>query len=316
MHIASLIDIISSFVDLFHLRSYHLGVAERRNNKKTTANSSGTGCLLWIAFLIILIGLFLFNRDTIAKTLRDTRFLEHIGRVDEEAKPKEENKPASDTEEPAGPSIEAPTPKVEIKPAPETKNTPEKTTPEKIPPVQDVPKKPEAGLEPKPLPETKPRVSEKPSNKPETKTPTPVEPELKQRLVYYVIVDNSGSIIRTTAKRYIPNSDSPLTDVLAALIAGPSKEEANKAYSTLIPPGTRLLSAIVRGTTAYLNFSEEFQFNSYGIEGYAAQLRQVIWTTTEFPNIKDVQILIEGRRIDYLGFEGVWIGSPLNRDSL
>ena len=51
------------------------------------------------------------------------------------------------------------------------------------------------------------------------------------------------------------------------------------------------------------------------MEGYAGQIRQIVFTITEFPNIKSVQILIEGRRLDYLG-EGVWIGSPLGRESL
>jgi spore germination protein GerM len=107
-----------------------------------------------------------------------------------------------------------------------------------------------------------------------------------------------------------------MMDSLRSLIAGPSTEEERQGLRSLIPPGTRLLPATtVRGNTAYVSFSEDFQYNTFGVEGYAAQLRQVIWTATEFPNIKDVQILIEGRRIDYLG-EGIWIGSPLGRESL
>jgi spore germination protein GerM len=56
-------------------------------------------------------------------------------------------------------------------------------------------------------------------------------------------------------------------------------------------------------------------FNGYGAEGYVAQLRQIVWTATEFPNIHDVQILIEGRRIEFLG-ESIRIGRPISRDSL
>jgi spore germination protein GerM len=106
-----------------------------------------------------------------------------------------------------------------------------------------------------------------------------------------------------------------MTDAIRELIAGPSADEKNQGLISLIPPGTRILSATVRGTTAYISFSEDFQYNSYGVEGYAGQLRQVIFTATEFSNVNDVQILIEGRRIDYLG-EGVWIGSPLGREAL
>ena len=106
-----------------------------------------------------------------------------------------------------------------------------------------------------------------------------------------------------------------MTDVIQALIAGPTVEEKNRGLISLIPPAARILSVTVRGDTAYISFSEDFQYNTYGVEGYAGQLRQIIFTVTEFPNVKSVQILIEGNRVDYLG-EGVWIGSPLSRDSL
>jgi spore germination protein GerM len=106
-----------------------------------------------------------------------------------------------------------------------------------------------------------------------------------------------------------------MMDSLHSLIAGPNAEEKGQDLISLIPPGTRLLAVTVRGNTAYISFSEEFQYNESGVEGYAAQLRQIVWTATEFSNVKDVQILIEGRRIDYLG-EGIWIGSPLSRESL
>jgi spore germination protein GerM len=108
-----------------------------------------------------------------------------------------------------------------------------------------------------------------------------------------------------------------MLDVLQALLQGPSAEEQRQGLISLIPPGTRILSrtTTVRGNTAYINFSEDFMFNTYGVEGYAAQLRQIVWTVTEFSNVKDVQILVEGRRVDYLG-EGIWIGSPIGRDTL
>jgi spore germination protein GerM len=105
-----------------------------------------------------------------------------------------------------------------------------------------------------------------------------------------------------------------MLDSFQALLSGPTAEERRGGFISLIPEGTRILSAAVRGSTAYLSFSEDFQYNTYGVEGYAAQLKQVIWTATEFPTVRDVQILIEGRRLDYLG-ESVWIGSPLGRDS-
>jgi spore germination protein GerM len=139
---------------------------------------------------------------------------------------------------------------------------------------------------------------------------------LKKRTLYFIKIDNDGTLVRTPVVRSLPESDSPMTDALLALIKGPTADEKKRGLDSLIPAGTRLLSATVRGSTAYLSFSDEFQFNTYGVEGYAAQLRQIVWTATEFPTIQNVQILIDGRHLDYLGGDGIWIGTPLNRDTL
>ncbi len=141
-------------------------------------------------------------------------------------------------------------------------------------------------------------------------------PKGRPRVLWFVRVASDGSLDREKANRIMPVSDSPLSDVIEALLKGPSKDEEERGLTSLLPSGTKLLSATVRGTTAYLNFSEEFQFNSFGIEGYASQLKQVVLTATEFSTVQDVQILIEGRRHDFLGPEGIWIGAPLSRQGL
>ena len=84
---------------------------------------------------------------------------------------------------------------------------------------------------------------------------------------------------------------------------------------TLIPSGTRLLGASVSNGIATLNFSEAFSFNSVGVQGYLAQLMQIVYTATSFSTVNSVQFIIEGQREDYLGSEGTWIGSPLSRSS-
>ena len=42
---------------------------------------------------------------------------------------------------------------------------------------------------------------------------------------------------------------------------------------------------------------------------------QIVYTATEFSTVKSVQFLIDGQKKEYLGSEGVWIGSPLSRTS-
>jgi spore germination protein GerM len=143
----------------------------------------------------------------------------------------------------------------------------------------------------------------------------PVSPpvETRDRSIYFIQETRGGAeLIPVKVTRKIPVSDSPLLDCLNALLAGPTAEEQRRGIIDCMPPGTRVISALVRGNTAYINFNEQFQYNTGGREDYAAQIKQIVWTATEFPNVHDVQMLIEGSIVNYLG-EGIRIGSPLRR---
>lgn len=148
-----------------------------------------------------------------------------------------------------------------------------------------------------------------------------LQPETREQSVFFVQVENDGADLRLTrVNRTLSVSGSPLTDALNALLSGPTAEEAQRGIVSFIPPDARVISVRVEGhavgdaiwNTAYVNFNEYFRYNTRGIEGFASQIQQVVWTATEFPNVRDVQILIEGNRVDFL-HGGVRIGSPIGR---
>lgn len=138
---------------------------------------------------------------------------------------------------------------------------------------------------------------------------------VRKATIYWVRIDPDGKLIPMHVHRMLPQSDSPMSDALQVLFAAPSVSELKDGVRTLIPPRTKLRSAWVKDGIAFINVSEEFQFNQYGIDGAVAQLMQVVFTATEFATVKSVQFLIEGQKQDYLGAEGAWIGSPLSRTS-
>ena len=132
--------------------------------------------------------------------------------------------------------------------------------------------------------------------------------------IFFVRTDDDGAVIRAEAYRQLPESD--LRHAIGALLAGPMSSEARSGIRSLIPDGTRLLGAGISNGVATLNFSDEFESNQrVGVEGYIAQLMQIVYTATEFPTVNSVQFLIDGVRKEYLGGEGVWIGSPLSKGS-
>jgi hypothetical protein len=138
---------------------------------------------------------------------------------------------------------------------------------------------------------------------------------LRPARLWFVKVDDEGAIELAPVNRSLPVGDSPLRDNLAALLAGPTPAETGAGVVSLIPAGTVVRSVTVKGDTAVIDFNEQFRFNSLGIEGLRAELRQVVWAATEFPTVSRVQVLIEGRRVDYLAPEGAAVGSPLGRTS-
>ena len=191
---------------------------------------------------------------------------------------------------PPAPPAEVAIPPVTVPPA----------VPEPVPPVI-----PEAPLLPEPPPPEPPAQAALP--------PQPVPPETRERGIYLVRIEDDGAVLHLArVARNLGDSGSPLTDTLNALLAGPTPEEAALGFVSFIPPDVRLISARVELGTAFVNFNEDFRYNTRGSEGFTQQVRQVVWTATEFPNVGEVQILIGGSRVEFL-HHGVGIGSPISR---
>lgn len=133
--------------------------------------------------------------------------------------------------------------------------------------------------------------------------------------LYFMTINSNGTVSRKEVTRTMKKSDGPLVDSINALISGPTVEEENLGCRSLISNGTKLISASVKNGIATLNFSSEFEFNQYGIEGTQGQLQQIVFTATAFPTVESVQFLVDGEKKSYLGSEGVWIGTPLSRNS-
>jgi spore germination protein GerM len=256
----------------------------RKNNTRKKASSGWL--IFWLFFFVGITLLFLVNVQNIKNTLAETRVLERL--VQE------------GNLRPAG-SVDVSGSTPPVAPAP---GLPQADLTIAATPTPAAPAKPDAV---KPADKPADKTPEKPADKASDKT--------VDRSVYLMKVDNAGAVYWTKVKRTLPASNKPLQDALESVIRGPSAEEEKQGLISLIPKSSKILSATIKGDTAYISFNEEFLFNTYGTEGYASQRRQIVLTATEFNNVKDVQILIDGKRIDYLG-EGVWIGSPVSRTML
>ena len=305
-----------------------------KNNKKKT----GLGLAIWILTFLIILIVFLVKQEEIkenldksgASALIEKKIGKDIFEEKKEAPKTEETgetiidltKNTRKTEAPAkSESVKKEEPPKKVEPKTEEKAAQKKVEAEKsVQPVEVTLKTEEKPAASQKTAQAKPANEEKPAkttakNQQQEKTkpaPEPVPSTIKAKICF-VAIDSEGPVVRKIVSRSV-HKDSPMGDALNQLISGPSAGEEKTGCRTLIPAGTRLLSASIKNGMAILNFSEEFQFNQFGAEGSLAQLMQVVYTATEFSTVKSVQILIEGQKKDYLT-EGVWIGSPLNRSS-
>jgi len=137
---------------------------------------------------------------------------------------------------------------------------------------------------------------------------------VRDSALYFVFISDNGDIKLNKITRKVEVADSPLQSVISVLLQGLSDEELNQGNLSLIPDGTKLRNISVSNGVATMDFSEEFMFNTFGNEGMLTQLRQVVYTATEFPTVKSVQFLIEGKRQEFIA-EGIYVGAPMARNS-
>ena len=134
---------------------------------------------------------------------------------------------------------------------------------------------------------------------------------------YFVQFDNAhhtGALV--SVRRPGPRRDAPLRarleTALRALLAGPSPDERRQGMTSEIPAGTALRSVRVDGTTLTVDLSSNFASGG-GSTSMLARLSQIVYTATQFPQIPQVRLLLDGQRVQALGGEGVLIEDPLRR---
>jgi spore germination protein GerM len=271
------------------------------------------GCLFWLALILLVVVVFLFNRTTINRVIESTGFMEVVSeRLNPEGTPAVERSPVEDL--PAPDQTDAPS-------ATENEGAPTSSPGSSTPAGQEAepspPPEPADEREPEPTEPEPTNVEVEVHGAPPARAPEETErnPKYRKARVYFITVDGDGHISLKGVIRNVEYLDSPLTQTINILLRGPTPPELNQGLLTLIPEGSKLISATVRDGTAVLNFSEAFRYNALGIEGSVAQLKQIVYSATEFSTVERVQILVQGRKHDYLNGDGVYVGKPIARNA-
>lgn len=322
-------------------------VGKKKNSdgkKKSSKKKSGLGFALWAIAALVILVFFIVNQNTIANNLKATGFFNKTGlktpEFVEKAEPDNPLPESKNEVEPIGPveidlnetSDSSPTRTASVTPKNSSAKVMQETvTEEKAEKVSAAEKnkvenKAEEKAESKDEPkadskvavEQKEQKKEKKESVVKKEVSVATEPKATMKLkLYFATINSNGTVARKEVTREMKKSDSPLVDSINAIITGPNAEEEKKGYFTAIPYGTKLIGASVKNGTATLNFSGDFEFNGYGVQGLQTQIQQIVYTATAFPTVERVQFLIDGEKREYLGADGlILIGTPLSRNNV
>lgn len=112
--------------------------------------------------------------------------------------------------------------------------------------------------------------------------------------VYYPDENATGLV---AVEKSIKDTDNKYQAAVEALMAGTEK----KGLANVFPKKAKLLQVTVSGKVAKVDFSRELQKNFVGgSTGEEMLVGSVVNTLTEFPEIKKVQILVDGQEVETL----------------
>lgn len=132
-----------------------------------------------------------------------------------------------------------------------------------------------------------------PAQQPQQNTTVTTQTQQQSFIVYRAAADGTEKLL--PEKVTITANGKSLPE--NALIALVSTKPQDARYDDVLPIGTKLLSLkIAADGTAYADFSHELKDNRQGSYNELLLCYAITNTLTEFPEIKRVQLLIEGKK--------------------
>jgi spore germination protein GerM len=129
----------------------------------------------------------------------------------------------------------------------------------------------------------------------------------------YFLDEVRGEMRLVEVQRRVADSTDP-GDVLFALFAQPTEEEADQGRVTSIPPDTRLLAVpVLNEDTHELVLDLSSEFLSVEGPGGPQAFAQIVWTATELDGVDKVRFLVDGEEISALDAEGAEQDGPVDR---
>ncbi len=125
-----------------------------------------------------------------------------------------------------------------------------------------------------------------------------IQKKIKTTMVTVYRVPKNGSEILIPEKvKYAVGTESAAERALKALV---NTEPTAKTAQNLFPPGTKVKGVTVKNGIAYADFNQAFAKKGQGSYSELMMVNAIVATLTELPEVKKVQIMVEGQKITTL----------------
>lgn len=156
----------------------------------------------------------------------------------------------------------------------------------------------------------------------QVKTPTniptknvEIKKENEVAIVYFLALDSDDKGIYKKVTREIPLGENKLEYAIKELLKGPNIIEKSMGAYSEIPKETKLLSVKQTKDKIIIDFSSDFQYGG-GTDSIYSRIMQLIKTSINNTEIKNIYLYLDGKKIDMIGGEGLMISQPLTENSL
>jgi spore germination protein GerM len=131
--------------------------------------------------------------------------------------------------------------------------------------------------------------------------------------VYFVKSIHVTDFRLTPVRRKISPDKSRISAAIIELLKGPSKKEKKAGFYTEIPVTTKLIEIQESPKDIIINLSKDFEYGG-GSTSMSMRLKQFVNTALDSAKDKPVYLELNGKKVDFIGGEGVIVSQPLSRN--
>ncbi len=134
---------------------------------------------------------------------------------------------------------------------------------------------------------------------------------VSSRIYLYRLNEKTSKLYMSAVGRRVSEKDK-LKKTMEALISGATPAERKAGYLSAVPENLVVRGLRLVGGTLYLDFSSSIEYGAPG-NIMSQRIDQIVYTATQYPEVKGVVISIDGKRKETIGSDGLSISGTLRR---